>query len=47
MGTITQLDFTRSWEQSHIWILPRYGSNQTARIYHVMGTITQLDFTTS
>ena len=58
MGVITQLDFTTSWEQSHSWILPRHGSNNTAGFYHliraitagfyqVMGAITQLDFTRS
>jgi hypothetical protein len=47
MGTITQLDFTTSWEQSHSWILPPHGSNQTAGFYQVMGAITQLDFTRS
>ena len=47
MGTITQLDFTTSWEQSHSWILPRHRNNDTAGFYYLMGAITLLDFTTS
>jgi hypothetical protein len=57
IGAFTLLDFTKSWEQSHSWILPRHGSNHTAGfyhlmgaitagVYHVMGAITQLDSTT-